>query len=81
MLDNQGKVVGIVRGTSKERGTNWTRISLVGAFENINGAEGQDAESIFFNRWLDVNVGDIVEVKYKPGWEGKAIPIGIIKLN
>lgn len=81
MLNNQGKVVGIVRGISKEKGTNWTRISLVGEYDNVNGAEGQDVESIFINRWLDVNVGDLVEVKYKPGWGGKAVPIGIIKLS
>lgn len=78
MKDNQGRVVGIVKGTSA-KGNKFTKISMVGEYdEYIENFEGEQAEEVYISGDVkDINIGDIVELKYGKGFEGKAVVKGV----
>lgn len=78
MKNNIGKVIGIKRGVTKDKGRPWTVLYLVGEFNDYEeNVEGQCCKEIFVYGYLDVKLQEEVEIKYSVGFQGKAVISGI----
>lgn len=77
------KIVGLVRGTSKAKNTPYTVLHCVTDFEEyqLPYADGNKVQEAFIRGYLDVEVGDEVELVYGVGYEGKAIVTGVNVLD
>jgi hypothetical protein len=79
MKNNIGQVVGKQIGVSKDNNKPWTKIFMMGEFDDyIEDAQGKTVTEVFMKGVVDVNVGDNVEVKYSPGFQGKAQVTGLV---
>lgn len=78
MKNNIGKVVGIKRGISKEKGRPWTVLYLLGDFGDYEeNVEGHCCKEIFVYGYCDVKLNEEVEIKYSVGFQGRAVVSGI----
>lgn len=73
------QVVGIFRGKTKDKNDDYTVIHVIGDFEDYQqeNAIGNKAESHYVKGYVDVNLGDEIELVYGIGYQGKAIVKGI----
>lgn len=77
MKNDMGKVLGISKGISKKTGNTFTKISIVGDYEdyekNNNTVYGQQVTEVFINDDVEVNVNDEIELLFgSKVYDGKA---------
>ena len=73
------KVVGILHGVSKETKRDYTVLHVLKEFEEYQKpfSVGQCTESVYVRDNINVNVGDIVEILYTKGYQGKAVVFAV----
>lgn len=73
------KVIGIVRGVSKETNKPYSVLHMVTDFDDwqLDKAEGNKVETVFLRGQYDISVGQEIDLVYGVGYQGKAIVTGI----